>query len=387
MTSIRWDIITGEYPPQPGGVSDYTWQVAHGLAQAGDEVHVWAPVCAQVILADTKVYVHRLPGCFGPRALARLDAALHTAPRSSRILLQYVPHAFGWKAMNVPLCLWLLTRSRASLWVMFHEVALPWNWRRPVAYTVLGAVTRLMAALLARAAERRFVSIPAWGRLLQRLAPRTRAATWLPVPSTIPTTANAVEVAAVRERMAPQQDDVVIGHFGTYGKPVASLLAELLPPLLLADTQRTGLLLGQGGEQFAARLCQAHPELRGRLYAPGSLPRQDVAVHLAACDLLVQPYPDGVSSRRTSLMAGLALGLPIVTTTGALTESVWQDSGAVSYAPASSPPDCITAAEAVLGDSCLSHTLRRRAALLYTERFALAHTIQALRTHETCAGQ
>src|SRR5207248_6476969 len=29
---IEWHVLTGEYPPQPGGVSDYTRQVARGLA-------------------------------------------------------------------------------------------------------------------------------------------------------------------------------------------------------------------------------------------------------------------------------------------------------------------------------------------------------------------
>ena len=42
MTS-ELHIITPEYPPQPGGVSDYTAQVAEGLAQEGEEVHVWCP--------------------------------------------------------------------------------------------------------------------------------------------------------------------------------------------------------------------------------------------------------------------------------------------------------------------------------------------------------
>ncbi len=28
-----WHIVTGEYPPQPGGVSDYTEAVARGLAR------------------------------------------------------------------------------------------------------------------------------------------------------------------------------------------------------------------------------------------------------------------------------------------------------------------------------------------------------------------
>ena len=39
----RWAVLTGEYPPQPGGVSDYTRLVAEGLAAVGDEVAVYAP--------------------------------------------------------------------------------------------------------------------------------------------------------------------------------------------------------------------------------------------------------------------------------------------------------------------------------------------------------
>ena len=38
---------------------------------------------------------------------------------------------------------------------------------------------------------------------------------------------------------------------------------------------------------------------------------------------MIKPYPDGITSRRTSAtMAGLALGLPIVSTSGHLTETI-----------------------------------------------------------------
>jgi hypothetical protein len=40
---VTWHILTGEYPPQPGGVSDYTRQLARALVDAGDSVEVWAP--------------------------------------------------------------------------------------------------------------------------------------------------------------------------------------------------------------------------------------------------------------------------------------------------------------------------------------------------------
>ena len=108
------EIITGEYPPQSGGVADYTRLVARGLAAAGDEVHVWAPAVPGPEPDDPGVTVHRLPGRFGPQGLAALDAGLRRLPGPARILVQYVPHAFGWKAMNVPFCLWLRARRTSA---------------------------------------------------------------------------------------------------------------------------------------------------------------------------------------------------------------------------------------------------------------------------------
>ena len=63
----NWHLITGEYPPQPGGVADYTRLVAQGLADVGDKVHVWTQTAEGVPYDDRGVTVHFLPDCFGPR--------------------------------------------------------------------------------------------------------------------------------------------------------------------------------------------------------------------------------------------------------------------------------------------------------------------------------
>src|SRR5713101_9172419 len=82
-----WHLITGEYPPQPGGVSDYTRLVAIELARAGDLVNVWAPGTVASESVEEGTIVHRLPGHFGPKALRVLDSALRATP--GRILVQY----------------------------------------------------------------------------------------------------------------------------------------------------------------------------------------------------------------------------------------------------------------------------------------------------------
>src|SRR5262249_5603390 len=166
-------VLTGEYPPNAGGASDYTRIVARGLAAAGDDVRVYAPPCrGPADPADSGVGVHRLPGRFGPRSLLALAQLLARSPRPDRVVVHYVPHAFGFKAMNLPFALWVSCRLRriAPVWVMFHEVVFPFRWRPPT-HALLGSVTRVMARLIAGAAERVFVSIPAWESLLTRLCP------------------------------------------------------------------------------------------------------------------------------------------------------------------------------------------------------------------------
>lgn len=373
---LTWAIITGEYPPQPGGVSDYTRLVAEALAASGDRVHVWAPECPGPSMEENGVHVHRLPGHFGLKALSILDSDLKQLPDSCRLLVQYVPHAYGLKAMNVPFCLWLAARRRHPVWVMYHEVAYPLSWSQPLKHNFLGVVTRGMASIVARAAERIYISTPTWESIL----PNRPSMTWLPVPSNIPTNADAECINRIRRRIAPQPGQVVIGHFGTFGSHVMPRLADLLPVLLAADPKRVALLAGPGGKRFVTEMIQTSPELEDRVVATNALEPGELAAHLSACDVLIQPYVDGASGRRGSLMAGLGLGLPIITTYGARTEPVWQASGAVVLAPALSTDAFLKAAEALLADLEWQADLRRKAIELYEERFALAKTIRELRS-------
>jgi glycosyltransferase involved in cell wall biosynthesis len=381
-----WHVLTGEYPPQPGGVSDYTRLVARGLAASGDEVIVWRPPCPGTTPLDPGVAVLRLPDHFGPRSLAALQRGLARQGRESRLLLQYVPHAFGYKAMNLPLCLWLALPRRPALWVIFHEVAYPLERGRPWEHRLLAHVTRLMAALLVRAARRIFVTIPAWEGVLRSLAPLRDGACWLPVPSNIPLEAAPEKVAAVRTRLtAGGQTRELIGHFGTFGGLIAELLGHTLPRLLDGRPGRLALLVGRDSARFARSLEERHPRVRGRLVATGALPVEEIAPHLAACDLLVQPYPDGASSRRTSLAAGLALGVPTVTTTGALSEPFWESSGAVGLARAGDHAGVVAAAEALLADPQARRRMGDRSARLYRECFSLERTITTLRRKEAAS--
>src|SRR5262245_21163027 len=117
---MRWYIVTGEYPPELGGVSDYTSVVAEALVANGETVEVFVPSPEddqEFSECRNGVNIRWLPDHFCWRGLARLKRSLANAPAGGRLLVQYVPHAFGWKAMNIPLILWLSGQRRHSLWV------------------------------------------------------------------------------------------------------------------------------------------------------------------------------------------------------------------------------------------------------------------------------
>jgi glycosyltransferase involved in cell wall biosynthesis len=376
MPTPAWHIVTGEYAPTPGGVADYSRSLARALVDAGDEVHVWAPRVEGSLAADPGVNVHPLPGTYGPRAIATLAVALRRERAPQRLLVQYVPHAFGMKALNVAFCAWVATLRKPQVWVMFHEVALPWSDGRRWKANAAAAVTRVMAGLLASRADRVFMSIPGWEPMLRGCTPRWRGGTWLPIPSNIPASAPEAAVASVRSRFRLHDRTAVLGHFGTYGSMIARLLGPAIARLLRSDRQRVALLVGRGGEALARDLA-SDPQVTGRVLATGDLEAADVACHLLACDILVQPYPDGVSSRRTSVMAGLALGLPIATNEGWLSEPLWRESRGVELAR--SPCDLVDAAEALLGDPARAMALSERGRALYATRFSLDHTVATLR--------
>jgi glycosyltransferase involved in cell wall biosynthesis len=156
------------------------------------------------------------------------------------------------------------------------------------------------------------------------------------------------------------------------------MLHASIPPLV-ESTSAHVLLIGRRGDDTARELVSRHPRLDGRVHGTGVLPDEAVSMHVAACDLMLQPYPDGVSSRRTSAMVALSHGVPMVTTTGWLTESLWEESGAAELVCADQPERLAGAAAQLLESPSRRATLGSRALSLYLLRFDMPHSIRVLR--------
>ena len=119
-----------------------------------------------------------------------------------------------------------------------------------------------------------------------------------------------------------------------------------------------------------------HPQFAKRVRATGPLEATEAATHIASRDVMLQPYPDGVSSRCSSVMAAPALGGVIVTNEGELSETIWRESAAVELASAGRSRKAVLN---LLDQPQLRHDLGQRGLDLYRSRFAIEHTISAIR--------
>jgi glycosyltransferase involved in cell wall biosynthesis len=177
-----------------------------------------------------------------------------------------------------------------------------------------------------------------------------------------------------RNRLLNGHARTMVGHFGTFSSEVACLLEPLVRQSLAQHPDRQILLVGDGSREFASRL----PNPGQLVTATGRLDSVAVAAHLGACDLMIQPFPDGASTRRGSIMAGLALGVPVASNLGEASEPIWKQQQALALAP------LLEALPAVVDDLLAKpedlRALGERGRQLYEKQFSLAHTIRMLRT-------
>jgi len=360
-----WHIITGEYPPQPGGVSDYTHEIARALASEDDVVHVWNPSSSASVPSAREIEIHNLPRGFGFRWLLELSRGLGRYPAPHNVVVQYVPHMYGWKSMNLAFCLWLVAQRNCHIIVMFHEVAYPFRAGQPRKHDLLAVVHRIMAWIVLRSADFAFTSNGHYQALLHRLAPSDAQVGILRICSNIPFH-SATNGAAQTGLMKPTHSHFTVGSFSSFGDEIR----EVLEPAVLCALRNPliRIVLIGPANSFVDSITARFPEFADRISTTGRVEAATAGPYLQDCDLLLQLYPDGACAARGTLIAALASGVPVVTTHGALTDRLLLESGGLLFAE-NSPEDITAAIESLRSDVALRQRIGNRAKRLYEENF------------------
>ena len=331
--------------------------------------------------------VHDAPRSFSRRDLDERGALLDSYAGPRHLFVQWVPQGFGYRSMNVGFAMWLAARGwrrHDRLHLMVHEPFLPWS-SNPV-HLAVSLVHRIMLLIASRGATRVWLSTSAgragfvdtchhgcpWNGCL---SPRRTADAESALRVTSASHSEHVGSERIaRERIGAGQ---TVGHFGTHTSLVTALLAPAID-VVLRQTQARVLLIGRDSDAFRTSFIATRPHAAERVQATGVLRPDAVAPQLLRCDVMIQPYPDGVTTRRTSTLALLSLGMPVVTNAGHLSESIWRDAKAVAL---TSTPDGTLIGEsavALLGDPRERAALAARALAVYDAQFAPRHAVAML---------
>lgn len=367
-----WHLITCEYPPQIGGVAAYSQQVAAALVRVGEAVHVWGPGHEGDQTGPDGVVVHRRLGSFSLRDCVRTGRALDAFARR-RLFVQWVPHGYGWKSMNLPFAAWLAWRARVrgdDLHVMVHEPYMRVTW--PPSHVVAASVEKVMLWLIGRAASHVWISTPSWEPFVRRYTRRQTPLAWLAIPAPDGVPAHAPDAP---EAATPAP---VIGHFSTHSPVVTAMLGPALAAALRTTSEATALLMGRDSDRYRDQFVRHYPDLSGRVMATGVLDIGSVVSRMRECAIMLQPFPDGITARNTSMLLALAAGACVASNTGPLTEALWAAQPAVALADGVDPARLAAVTNALLADRPRRLALGAAARRLYAEQFDISRSAAVL---------
>ncbi len=311
--------LTGEYPPQPGGIGDYTRQLANALAQRGHNLDVLTIQDERLLRYQVHTdngtatpFTRRLdwsPRCW-PAVIAALDERrptwLHIQYQTGAYAMQPGINLLPWRLRSLP--------NRPQIAVTFHDLLEPYLLPKA------SPLRRWITLRLARDADTVIVTN---GADAANLAAAGIRATVIPIGSNIPVAPPpGYEREAWRAQLGVKAGELLVAYFGLLspGKgadllldALRSLPEELAWRLLIIGGNATAPQDRTYAEQLQTQISQHG--LAARVIRTGHVTPSEVSAYLLAADCTALPFRDGASFRRGSLLAALAHGSPLITTT------------------------------------------------------------------------
>ncbi len=360
---MKVHVIAPALPPALDGIGDHSARLAAGLAGAGHAVTLLAPSGP----ADPVAGVRVMPA-FDPaqRRSVRGLVAPAAADRPDWLVLQYNPFSYGRWGLNLSLpraVAAIRRRSPGTRFALFaHEQFVPvHDWK----HAVMTTWQRWQFRRLGRAADVIFSSIDLWAVGNRRRFPNVPVV-HLPVGSNLPRV--AISRAEARSRLGLAEGDAVLGVFGrTHNSRLMAPLTHAIAAARAAGHRPVLLYLGPDVAAFAAAAAAGT-----RVIADGAMPAEELSRRLAAVDVFLSPFEDGVSTRRGSFLAALQHGLPTAGTLGAYSDPVFrQTAGRAALLGDAGDDHCLDANTVrLLGDAGLRGSVGAAAAELFERAFA-----------------
>lgn len=321
---VKIGLITGEYPPMEGGVGAFTAELGQALAVIGYQVHIITSREARPEPEERRLstlqepvklpfgWLHPFVKKWNWPSLAQVaDVVLRE--QLDVVNIQYQAAAFHMRSPAANVLPWRL-QGLVKTAVTFHDLRVPYLLPK------VGRLRRFAVNFMAQQAHGVIATNPEDYTILKQLNSRVRQ---IPIGSNIDAyQPHHSEIEEARDLLGLAADTLLLGYFGflndtkgadTLLYALAQLEANVHLVFIGGQTSSSD---SENNQQFLDYLKGLIEELglTERVHWTGFVAEKRVSTFLHAADLMVMPYRDGVSLRRGTLMAVLAHGRPLLTT-------------------------------------------------------------------------
>ena len=379
-------MVSARFPPQQCGVGDYTYFLSEALGRTGHEVDVLTAVGDlddSMYPVRSKVRLRRVITGWETARLGRIIKRIGEVDADA-IVIQYTPHSFDRRgitfAINVlPTLLRVGRRKRVV--TNLHELFIPFG--NNFKHNAAALWQRAGARLLASGSHALSVTTREWERHLRLMGVRKRIEL-IPVGSNIPRVeVSEEERAQLRQQILGTSDGVLVAGFGArHDRDVQAVMGAF------SDLKRRvrARLVWIGGEQSQLPPKVVHSDRanfveQGDVEWTGFKPHPVVSRLLRACDIMLLPFIDGVSTRRTSAVTAFQHGLPLLTTRGSHLEPWFIHGENVYLTPCGDPRALAAGLLELAGAPELRSRLAGGGRALYQKHFAwdvIANQVESL---------
>lgn len=321
-------LITPWYVPAVCGIGDYSHRLAEGLRERGHSVHILAGGDAGP--EDNTHAVTRVADW--SRGEVQAIAARVAREQYTHVLLQYAPSAYSRKGALPPIAGLPRAIKQAApncqVITTLHElfyITMRREWRRIPRNMTVGLGQRGSLLPLLRWSDVCVATTDQRQAFLARFMPYARIGRGAAPVLEIPIGTNIDVVPMMDKEKADLRRALgldgcfVLGTFSAAWE--ADMVLAALQAARAAGVTARLLAVGMTEERLLTLAPARYPPLAEAVVCTGRLSSEDVSRHLQCVDLYLLPLIDGVSSRRTTLLAALSHGLPVVGTAGRTTDN------------------------------------------------------------------
>lgn len=303
---MKIGMITGEYPPMPGGVGAFTRILAETMQTQGHTVHILSRHGT-----DSETLPISTIRTWGMSSYAPIQEWVHKH-QFDVINLQFQTAAYDMS----PFVHFLPLIIHTPIVTTFHDL------RHPYLFPKAGKLRDWIVMHLARNSAGVIATNHEDGQKLADLPHNTV----IPIGSNIMADLPAdYDRTAWREKVGADDDTFLVGHFGFIKEMkgidyllegIARLCDDQVPLRLVFIGGRSNTIDAGSDDPYLTHLDTRIKQLglEDNIHWTGFVEEAEVASYLNAVDLVTLPFLDGASYRRGSLMAAIQYGCAILTT-------------------------------------------------------------------------